>query len=45
MNKEEILAKAKEVYEFSKEYLVEHKNVSAFIGGCVAGFILAMLVT
>lgn len=45
MNKEEILAKAKELYELTKEYLVEHKNVSAFIGGCVVGFILATLVT
>ncbi len=45
MNRKEILAKAKEVYEISKEYLVEHNNVSAFIGGVVIGFMLALLVT
>jgi len=44
MNKEEILVKLKSAYKVSKEYLVEHKNVSAFIGGTVVGFTLALLV-
>jgi F0F1-type ATP synthase assembly protein I len=29
-------------YEISREYLAEHKNVSAFIGGILVGLIIGL---
>jgi hypothetical protein len=45
MNKEEFFEKLKTAYEVSKEYLKEHKGLSAFLGGSVVGFILGLWVS
>jgi hypothetical protein len=43
MDKQEILTKLKKFYSISKEYLSEHKYVSAFLTGVVVGFFINIL--